>query len=171
MKRLCALLPLILLAACGQDMVEQEKAMPTEASTVFPDGKVEQTPPVGVVAREAAVAAQPPLTMELAARGRERFDIYCTPCHGLVGDGDGIIPRHGFPRPPSYHIDRLRKAPASYFVQVISRGHGVMYSYADRVGMADRWAIAAWIQVLQASQGTPAASLSPEQLAQVEAGR
>lgn len=170
MMRAWAILPLCLLAACGQDMVEQEKAMPTEASMVFPDGKVEQAPPPGVVARELP-APQPALTLALVERGRERFGIYCAPCHGLAGDGDGIIPRHGFPHPPSYHSDRLRKAPASYFVQVISRGYGVMYSYADRVSVADRWAIAAWIQVLQASQGSPAASLSREQLARVEAGK
>lgn len=170
MKRLWAALPLCLLAACGQDMVEQEKAMPTEASAVFADGKVEQAPPDGVVAREPA-ATRPALSMALVERGRELFGVFCAPCHGLVGDGDGIIPRHGFPHPPSYHIDRLRKAPAGYFVQVIGRGHGVMYSYADRVGVADRWAIAAWIQVLQASQGIAAASLSRDQLARVEAGR
>ena len=165
-----AILPLCVLAACGQDMVEQEKAMPTEASSVFPDGKVEQTPPDGVVARDLT-ASQPALTVALVERGRERFGIWCAPCHGLIGDGDSIIPRHGFPHPPSYHIDRLRKAPARYFVQVMSGGHGVMYSYADRVSLPDRWAIAAWIQVLQASQGIPAASLLPDQLARVEAGR
>jgi mono/diheme cytochrome c family protein len=158
------------VASCNQDMVTQEKAMPTEASDVFPDGKVEQAPPAGTVARTDPTP-RPPLTPALIARGRERFGIWCAPCHGTVGDGDGIIPRHGFPHPPSYHIDRLRRVPAAYFVQVITGGHGVMYSYADRVDMADRWAIAAWIEVLQASQGTPVAELSADQRARVEAGR
>ncbi|MGE5506768.1 MAG: c-type cytochrome [Actinomycetota bacterium] len=169
-KRLLALCCVGLLAACNQDMVTQEKAMPTEASDVFADGKVEQAPPVGTVSREV-LPARPELTPALVERGRERFGVWCAPCHGVAGDGDGIIPRHGFPHPPSYHIDRLRRAPAAYFVQVIGGGHGVMYSYADRVAPADRWAIAAWIEVLQASQGTPVAQLSPEQRERVEAGQ
>lgn len=147
----------LLAAACDQNMVTQQKAMPTEASRLFPDGKVDQAPPPGTVARDEparrnALAARPPLTRALMERGRDRYAIYCRPCHSPAGDGDGIIPRHGFPHPPSYLEDRLRRAPAAYFVQVMSRGHGVMYAYADRVAPEDRWAIAAWIRVLQEAQ-------------------
>ena len=91
-------------------------------------------------------------TAELLARGQERYGIFCAACHGLAGDGDGIIVAHGFPAPPSYHIDRLLAAPAQHFYDVITRGYGVMFSYADRVDAQDRWAIAAYIRALQLSR-------------------
>jgi mono/diheme cytochrome c family protein len=101
-----------------------------------------------------------PITPALLARGRERFDINCAPCHSTVGDGDGMIVRRGFPSPPSYHTDRLRNAPDSHFYQVISNGYGAMYPYADRIAPADRWAIVAYIRALQLSQHLPASELS-----------
>ncbi|MGE5191185.1 MAG: c-type cytochrome, partial [Deltaproteobacteria bacterium] len=88
----------------------------------------------------------------LLERGRERFDIYCAVCHGRTGDGNGIIVRRGFRRPPSYHTDRLRNAPAGHFYDVISNGFGAMASYANRIDVADRWAILAYIRALQLSQ-------------------
>ena len=97
---------------------------------------------------------RPPVTAELLARGQERYGIFCAPCHGLAGDGDGIIVAHGFPTPPSYHIDRLVAAPAEHFYEVITKGYGVMFSYADRVDEKDRWAIAAYIRALQLSRRT-----------------
>ena len=103
-----------------------------------------------------------PTTPALLERGRERFNIYCAPCHSIVGDGDGMIARRGFPAPPSYHTDRLRNAPDSHFYQVISNGYGVMYSYADRVAPADRWAIIAYIRALQLSQHAPASLLNDD---------
>jgi mono/diheme cytochrome c family protein len=90
--------------------------------------------------------------MALLRRGQERFNIYCSPCHSPVGDGDGMVARRGFPHPPSYHIDRLRNAPDRYLFDVITQGHGVMRSYADRVPADDRWAIVAYIRALQLSQ-------------------
>jgi cytochrome c553 len=93
-----------------------------------------------------------PITRQVLERGRERFDIYCAPCHGRTGEGNGMIVQRGFPPPPSYHIDRLRQAPAGYFVDVITKGYGVMYSYAERVEPADRWAISAYIRALQQSR-------------------
>jgi hypothetical protein len=92
-----------------------------------------------------------PVTREVLERGRERFDIYCAPCHGRTGDGNGMIVQRGFPVPPSYHIERLRTAPVGHFVDVITMGYGVMYSYAERVEPPDRWAIAAYIRALQKS--------------------
>lgn len=109
-----------------------------------------------------------PITPALLARGRERFNIYCAPCHSVTGDGDGMIARRGFPSPPSYHTDSLRNAPDSHFYQVISNGYGVMYPYADRVAPQDRWAIIAYIRVLQLSQHAPASMLEPQDLEKLE---
>ena len=95
------------------------------------------------------------VTREVLSRGRERYDIFCAPCHGLAGDGDGVIVQRGFRAPPSYHLDRLRSAPASHFFDVITSGFGAMYPYGYRVPIADRWAIVAYIRALQLSrQGT-----------------
>ena len=90
--------------------------------------------------------------MQLLHRGQERFNIYCAPCHSPVGDGDGMVVRRGFPAPPSYHIDRLRQAPARDFYDVMTNGYGVMRPYSDRVSPEDRWAIVAYIRALQLSQ-------------------
>jgi mono/diheme cytochrome c family protein len=93
-----------------------------------------------------------PITMQLLTRGRDRYEIYCSVCHNSTGDGQGMIVRRGFTAPPSYHGDRLRDAPAGHFFDVITHGYGAMFSYADRVGIADRWAIIAYIRALQKSQ-------------------
>jgi mono/diheme cytochrome c family protein len=110
-----------------------------------------------------------PYTPERLARGRERFDIYCAPCHGELGDGDGMIAQRGFPHPPSYHSERLRQAPDSHFYDVIAQGYGVMYPYADRVTPADRWAIVAYIRALQLSQHAALDQLSADERRQLEA--
>ena len=93
-----------------------------------------------------------PVTKELIDRGQERFNIYCIVCHGPVGNGDGMIVRRGFPKPPTYHDDRLRNAPVGHFFDVMTNGWGKMNSYAVQVQPADRWAIAAYIRALQVSQ-------------------
>jgi cytochrome c553 len=93
-----------------------------------------------------------PVTLENLQRGRERYDIYCAPCHSPAGDGDGMVARRGFPHPPSYHTERLRRAPDAHFYEAMTNGYGVMYSYADRIEPADRWAIVAYIRALQLSQ-------------------
>ncbi|HEY7298308.1 MAG TPA: cytochrome c [Xanthobacteraceae bacterium] len=110
-------------------------------------------PPPNTVARDepANPPSPPPVTIALLERGQQRFDINCAPCHGRVGDGNGMIVQRGFPHPPSYYIERLRDAPNQHFYDVITHGYGIMYSYADRVEPADRWAIAAYIRALQAS--------------------
>jgi mono/diheme cytochrome c family protein len=92
------------------------------------------------------------LRRTLLTRGRERFDIHCSVCHGRTGDGDGMIVRRGFRKPPSYHIERLRNAPAGHFFDVITNGLGAMPSYANRIEVADRWAIVAYVRALQLSQ-------------------
>ena len=93
-----------------------------------------------------------PATQEVLARGQQRFNIYCSPCHGELGDGNGMIVQRGFKHPPSYHIDRLRRAPIGYFFDVMTNGYGAMSDYSQQVQPADRWAIAAYIRALQLSQ-------------------
>jgi cytochrome c len=93
-----------------------------------------------------------PITHEDLERGRQRYNIYCTPCHDYTGSGRGMIVQRGFPTPPSYHIDRLRQAPVGHFFDVMTNGYGSMYSYASRIEPEDRWRIAAYIRALQLSQ-------------------
>ena len=146
-----------LLAGCGLSMTEQRKLTTYSPTSLWPDGTTARSLPSGVVAqgdvdRAALAKNPPPVTEALLARGRERFGIFCAPCHGLAGDGDGVIVMHGFPAPPSYHIDRLLAAPGQHFYDVMTNGYGVMFSYADRVTPHDRWAIAAYIRALQLSR-------------------
>jgi mono/diheme cytochrome c family protein len=147
----------LLLAGCDLSMTQQRKFKTYAPAQLWSDGTSARPLPAhtvaqGDVARAAAATTPPPVDDALLARGRARFGVYCAPCHGLAGDGDGIIVAHGFPRPPSYHIDRLAAAPAQHFVDVITRGYGVMYAYGDRVDPHDRWAIAAYIRALQLSR-------------------
>lgn len=94
------------------------------------------------------------------ARGQQRFNIYCTPCHSMVGDGDGMVVQRGYKRPPSFHVQRLRNAPLGWFYDVISNGFGGMPDYAAQVKPADRWAIAAYIRALQLSQNAADADVA-----------
>lgn len=112
-----------------------------------------------------------PITPQLLARGRNRFNIYCAPCHSRAGDGNGMIARRGFPAPPSYHTPGLRKAADSHFYQVISNGYGVMYPYAARVAPHDRWAIVAYIRALQLSQHAPASTLDARDLGMLKGAK
>ena len=139
------------LAACD-NMANQPKLNPYE----LPYGSQLEwpvTPVPHTVARDEPLKppSPPPATMALLERGQQRFDIYCSPCHSRIGDGNGIIVQRGFPHPPSYDSDALRNAPNQLFYDVITHGYGAMYSYADRVEPADRWAIVAYIRALQAS--------------------
>lgn len=159
------------LSACN-DMSHQPRYDSYEPSSLFADGKSLQAPPQGTVARDAqarsaALARRPDMSMNLLQRGQERFGIYCAPCHDPSGYGKGAIPGRGFPAPPSFHQKRLRDAPASYFVKVITNGYGIMYSYADRVVPEDRWAIAAYIRALQLSQHAAVASLPAKDAAKL----
>ena len=154
----------LLVCGCGLSMTEQRKYKTYAPSTFWADGASARLLPGGVVAEgdlaTAAVAVTPPdATPALVARGRERFDIYCAPCHGLAGDADGIIVAHGFPKPPSLHSEHLLAAPAQHIYDTITRGNGVMYAYADRVEPHDRWAIVAYIRALQLSRRAVVADL------------
>lgn len=150
------------LTACGNNMVQQARYDEYESAPLFPDRMVMQHPPDGTLSRDAparaAAAERPPMTLALVERGRERYRIFCAPCHGLDGSGDGIVPARGFPHPPSFHSERLRAAPSAHFYEVITEGYGAMYSYADRVPPPDRWAIAAYVRALQATRLDPRAA-------------
>ena len=195
----CALLLAATLATSGceramRDMYDQPKQKPDTASPLFDNGLASRAPPPQSVAHargdlaatssgrlgqaglrdEQQANANQRLperpSRELLQRGRERYTIYCMPCHSAAGDGDGPVVRRGFPAAPSYHSERLRGAPDRHFYDVITHGWGVMYPYADRVAPADRWAIVAYIRALQLSQHAPMAQLPPELRAQVIAG-
>jgi mono/diheme cytochrome c family protein len=154
------LLCLAMLQLCGCDdhsMTRQSRYVTYGPAGLFADDTEAQAPPNGAVAqgdleRANAIATPPAVDAALLQRGRQRYDIFCSPCHGLSGSGDGMIVRRGFPAPPSYHIARLRGAPAQHFFDVISDGYGVMYSYAARIEPRDRWAIVAYVRALQQSQ-------------------
>jgi mono/diheme cytochrome c family protein len=107
---------------------------------------------------------------EALERGRERFNIYCSPCHGRTGEGNGMIVQRGFPKPPSFHEPRLREAPPGHFYKAITNGFGAMYSYASRISPADRWAIVTYVRALQLSQNAQLASAAPAAGAEAGAG-
>lgn len=166
MTRIVSLLALLtLLAACSdQEMDRQASLRPGEGSDLWGTGTSVRPLPDGVVARgaaarRAAVAEPPPVTSALLDRGEIIYRGVCAPCHGLAGDGDGIVVQRGFSAPPSYHSARLRAAPGSHFVDVIGNGYGAMFSYGDRVQPADRWAVAAYVRALQLSRAAPAAAV------------
>jgi Cytochrome C oxidase, cbb3-type, subunit III len=164
----CLAAATMLISGCRLDMHVQPKYLPYEPTTFFDDGRSERPPVPGTVARghlhldellytgkENGVESNRfpfPITHEDLERGRQRYNIYCTPCHDYTGSGRGMIVQRGFPTPPSYHIDRLRQAPVGHFFDVITNGYGSMYSYASRIEPEDRWRIAAYIRVLQLSQ-------------------
>jgi cytochrome c len=176
---------ILILAGCRQNMHDQHKVKTLGDTNFFADGQGARPLPAHTVARGDQregfaysgldAASRPvdrmpmPLTRELLRRGRERYDIFCAPCHDRLGTGRGMIVRRGYKQPSSYHIERLRSAPVGYYVNVMTEGFGVMPSYAPQIAVADRWAIAAYIRVLQYSQNARLADLSPEARRRVEA--
>jgi mono/diheme cytochrome c family protein len=171
------ILACVLLAACTRsDMDDQPKYQEYEPAPLFRNGRVLQAPPAGTVAREDAIHVRdekerPAITADLLARGREQYDVFCSPCHDRVGSGDGIIIQRGFPRPASLHDERLRQADDQHLYEVIARGFGTMYAFADRVLPRDRWAIVAYIRALQLSQHAAISELPADERARLEAIR
>jgi mono/diheme cytochrome c family protein len=157
MTRLLLLGMMVVLTGCDISMTRQRRYDTEAPAALWLDGTSARPLPDHVVAqgdlaREQDAAHPPAATPALLARGRERYDIYCSPCHGFDGLGDGMVVRRGFPKPPSYLEPRLLAAPASTFYDAITNGHGAMYSYAARVAPRDRWAIIAYVRALQLSQ-------------------
>jgi hypothetical protein len=164
------------LPGCRIDMHVQPRQNPLSRSDFFTDQRSERPPVEGTVARgelhedtyfyTGKIGNNPgdsmpfPVTMEVLERGRERYNIFCAPCHSRVGDGNGFVPSRGFARkPPSYHIERLQKAPLGYFYDVITHGFGIMPDYASQIPTEDRWKIVAYIRALQLSQNATMADV------------
>ena len=175
----------VLTTGCRQDMHDQPVAEPFEASEFFADGVANRQFPEGTVARgqlredtvlytgltqDDAMATEFPLPVDrdLLLRGRDRFDIYCAPCHDRTGSGLGMIVRRGFKQPTSFHDERLRQQPVGYFYGVISDGFGDMSSYASQIQPEDRWAIVAYLRTLQWSQKVSLDTLPTDVRAQTE---
>ena len=163
---------------CRQDMQDQPKYIPLRPDSFFADGRSARPLPEGTVARGLLRADKAfytgklgndfidripfPVDRAVLVRGQERFNVYCSPCHGRLGNGLGMIVRRGLKRPPSYHIDRLRQVPLGYFYDVITNGFGAMPDYAMQIEPRDRWSVAAYIRVLQYSQNASINDVPPE---------
>jgi mono/diheme cytochrome c family protein len=167
------------LSGCQQQMANQPRYKPLAKSEYFDDGLSARQPVAGTLPQgrmeldplyiPATSNAFPlPLTPELLAHGRQRYNIFCTPCHGQLGDGNGFIPTRGFRQPPTFHSDRLRNAPVGHFFDAITNGFGAMPDYASQIPPRDRWAIIAYIRALQLSQNVPATRLSAEDRASLD---
>ena len=191
MRPLFKTLPvLVAIVAAGsgcelrQAMYDQEKFEPLERTEFFGDNRSSRDLIDGTVAQgqerandhlykgtingEPAATYPFEITPEVLARGQERFNIYCSVCHGAAGPGDGLIVRRGYNKPVSYFDPRLMAAPPGYIFQIITGGKGVMASYADQVRVSDRWAIAAYVKTLQLSQHATAAELPEDDRKKLE---
>jgi mono/diheme cytochrome c family protein len=186
LKAAAALAALLLLAGCRQDMHDQPRYEAYERSEFFPDHRASRDPIAGTVARgqlkedelletgkvgDAFADSFPePVTLEILKRGQQRFEIYCTPCHGRSGRGNGMVVERGYRRPPSFHIDRLRNERPGYLFDVITRGFGSMPDYATQIGVRDRWAVVAYLRALQLSQNARLADVEPSERAALRPG-
>jgi hypothetical protein len=179
------------LCGCRQDMHDQPKYKYLRPTEFFPDGRSARPLVENTVARghleedsvfytgmvEGPRGPEPTteipieVTRQVLDRGQERFNIFCSPCHGQLGNALGMIVQRGFKQPPSYHIDRLRQAPIGHFFDVMTNGYGAMWKYSAQVETRDRWAIAAYIRVLQASQDANVKDLTPEQRSKLPASQ
>jgi Cytochrome C oxidase, cbb3-type, subunit III len=187
LKRPVALLVIAAAAACRQDMHDQPRVKPLAGSAFFADGRSARPLVEGTVARgqlrdderlhtgrsgqDFSASFPFPVDRALIDRGQERYGIFCAPCHGQLGRGDGSVVRRGFRnRPASFHEARLREKPAGYFVDVITNGFGAMQDYAAQVPARDRWAIVAYVRALQLSQNAGLADVPPERRGELAGG-
>jgi hypothetical protein len=169
----------VLLGGCRQDMHNQPKVLPYRSSGFFADGRSARPLVEGTVARgqlndddllytgkvNGQDATEFPfrVTTEVMARGRERYDIFCSPCHDRTGRGEGMVVKRGYRQPPSFHIDRLRQSPIGHYFDVMTNGFGAMPDYRTQIPAADRWAITAYIRALQASENATLDAVPPEE--------
>jgi len=175
----CLLVAALGAAGCRQDMHNTPVAQPLRESLFVKNVSASRVPVEGTIARgtlqddavfftgkeAGAVANALPfaLTAEVLDRGEQRFNIYCTPCHGLSGQGDGMVVRRGYRQPPSFHVDRLQAAPLGHFYDVMTNGFGAMPDYRAQIAPRDRWAIAAYVRALQLSQHAAATDIPAEE--------
>ena len=180
LRRFSWLALLLILAGCRQDMHDQPRFKPLAMNSFYPDLRASRPPVDGTVARgqlhedtyfyTGKIGANPgdympfPVNQDVLARGRQRFNIYCAPCHSRVGDGNGMIVQRGYRHPPTYHQDRLRQAPLGYFFDVMTNGFGAMPDYASQIQPRDRWCIVAYIRALQLSQNASQADVAGQQV-------
>ena len=185
------LLPLVaaasalLIGGCRQGLYNQQKLKPLRPSALFSDGSSARPLPAGTVPRgflredRVLWAAQGPdgkfvteipvpVTKALLLRGRERYEIFCSPCHGRTGDGTGMIVQRGFKRPASFHVERLRNERIGYFFDVVTNGFGVMPDYRTQIPIADRWAIVSYVRALQLSGHATIEEVPPSERGRLE---
>jgi mono/diheme cytochrome c family protein len=169
----------LFFAGCRQDMHDQPKFIPLRESDFYTDQRSARPIVEGTVARGLLrddelletgkvngrdTAEFPfPVTAQVLQRGRERFNIFCSPCHDRTGRGNGMVVRRGYRQPPSYHVERLRQAPVGHFFDVMTNGFGAMPDYRAQVPVRDRWAIAAYIRVLQLSEHATLGDVPPDE--------
>ena len=179
----CAAVFSVAAAGCQiqQDMAHQPKNKPLSPSAFFDDGRSERPALENTVARGSIAdddlfvpkdsnAFPLPLTPQLLNRGRERYRIFCTPCHGVQGDGNGMVAMRGMKHPPTYHQQRLREVPNGYVYDVITNGFGAMLGYSAQIPPSDRWAIIAYVRALQLSRNAPVSELPPALRDKLNAG-
>ena len=185
-RALLVVLFVVPLVGCRQDMHDQPRLEPNSPSRFFANGTSVRPLEPGVVARDAIldrpdytegkidgswVVSNPrPVDAELLERGQERYAIYCSPCHGAIGDGNGMIVQRGYRRPPSLFEPRLIDAADGYLYDVIANGYGVMPAYRAQVALPDRWAIVAYLRALQLSQRAQVDQLSAQEVLDLEGG-
>jgi len=175
LRKLFGLGLLLVLAGCRQEMYDQSRVRPLSQSDFYSDLRTARPQVEGTVARgqlhddtyfyTGKIGANPgdympfPVTEKVLARGQERFDIYCAPCHSRLGDGNGMVPQRGYKHPPTYHQDRLRKAPLGYFFDVMTNGFGVMPDYSAQIPPQHRWCLVSSIRALQLIQNATQADV------------
>ena len=181
------LLLALALSGCTMTMRDQPHFEPYESTSFFQDERTARLPVADTVPRGLAKTDELlytgksdgqfsqvfpfPITADLLARGQERYDIYCAPCHDQIGTGKGMVVQRGFKQPPSLHEDRLREAPPGYIYNAIANGFGTMPSYANRIPVEDRWLIVAYVKALQLSQHATVAAVPESVLSQLEASK
>jgi mono/diheme cytochrome c family protein len=161
---LLMMLPSLFVSGCDVSMTQQKKAEALSHSSFWHDGASARPLPAGTVSqgdlkKDTAVASPPTVSLALLERGHERYDIFCSPCHGLAGEGDGVIVARGFPAPASFALARLRAAPARQIFDAIPDGYGAMYPFGSRIPPQDRWSIVAYLRALQLASAAPIASV------------
>jgi len=164
-----------------QDMANQPRQNPLSPAPFFADGRserpvLENTVAHGTTQEDALLEPKDsnafplPVNLELLQRGQQRYTIFCAPCHGIQGDGMGMVAVRGMKHPPSYHQERLRNEPAGYIYDVITNGFGAMYGYSAQIPPRDRWAIIAYLRALQLSRNAPVGELPAELQEKLKAG-
>lgn len=180
-------LVLSVCAGCRHDMFDQPKYRPLAASAFYIDGRSARPVPPNTIpfdgtdqgeavengTTNGVFDATIPVTMNeaLLQRGRDRFDIYCTPCHGYTGDGHGMVAKRGFKQPADLHSDRIRNAPPGYLYDVIAHGYGAMPDYGDELSVQDRWAVVAYIRALELSRRATVQDVPADQQQKLEKGK